>query len=250
MKRAFLLCLIGAMALLIFFVLRAPARLLDRLIDDDAPVHLSGSAGTIWNGKANVTADGLDLGRVSWTFDAASLMDGAIGLRWSLTAATHSLAGTAQASLAETHFVLAGHIDATLVNRLLSDYHIHLGGTFELDDVTLAFADGPHPSGANGSATWTGGPTRYRLGGETAEVTLPPMHAVLFLHEDGFPQAEAFTGSVRAPLIRTRLDADGWLHIAISRRFTMLAGRPWPGTGGTDEMVVEVAERLRPTPRN
>lgn len=247
MKRALLLGLFGAMAFLIFLVPRAPAHLLDRLIDDSSPVGLSRSAGTIWNGEADVTAQGLDLGRASWTFDPASLVGGAVGVRWRVSGSNHSVAGTAQASLAESNLDLAGQIEAALVNRLLSNYHIRLTGTFELDGVTLTFADAVHPTAAKGAVGWTGGPVRYRLGDKIEDITLPPMQAVLSVDEDGHLRAEAFAGDVPRPLIRARIDPDGWLHIAISRRFTALAGQPWPGTGDADEMVVEVAERLHTT---
>ena len=244
MKRALWLGLLGATALAIFLVLQAPARLLDQLLGDAVPVVLSRAAGTIWNGEADITARGHDLGRASWTFDPASLLQGAIGARWRISGVDHSLHGTVQASFGESELSLGGYVDADFVNRLLSEYHIRLRGTFELDGIALTFTDGPHPTTAQGTLAWNGGATRYRLAGEIEDVTLPPMQATLSLNQAGHPQAEAFTDDVTAPLIRAHLDPDGWLHIAISRHFTTLAGRPWPGTGPPDQMVVEVAERL------
>ena len=249
MKRALWLGLAGALALVIFLVLRAPALLVERFLGDAFPISLSHSAGTVWSGKADTRVGGHDLGRASWNFDPAGLLYGAIGARWRVEAANHSLRGTAHASLAETDISVDGHLGADFVNRLLSDYHIRLHGTFELEGIALTFGEGPHPTAASGTLRWEGGTTRYRLAGEIEDVTLPPMQAILSLNEDGQPQAETFTTDVRAPLIRARLDPDGWLHIAISRHFTHLAGRPWPGTGPPDEVVVEVAERLWPPDR-
>ena len=243
-KRALWLGLLGATALVIFLVLRAPAQLLSRFLGDGTPISLSRAAGTIWNGEADITARGHDLGRASWNFDPASLLQGAVGARWQVSGADHALRGKAQASFSKTDVSLRGHVDDDFVNRLLSDYHIRLQGTFELDSIALTFADAPHPTAAQGTLSWNGGPTRYRLAGEVENVTLPPMQATLSLNEAGHPQAEAFTDAVPAPLIRAHLDPNGWLHIAISRHFTTLAGRPWPGTGPSDEMVVEVAEKL------
>lgn len=244
MKRALWLGLVGALALVIFLVLQAPARLIERFLGDALPVSLTHSAGTIWSGEANIRARGHDFGRASWNFDPASLLHGAIGARWRVTAATHSLRGTVHASVAETDISMDGHLGADFVNRLLSDYHIRLRGTFVLDGIALTFGTGPHPTAVSGTLRWEGGTTRYRLAGETESVTLPPMQAVLSVNEEGHPQAKTFAGDLEAPLIRARLDPIGWLHIAISRRFTNIAGRPWPGTGPPDEMVVEVAEKL------
>lgn len=244
MKRALWLGLLGMLALAIFLVLRAPALLIERFLGDASPISLSHSAGTIWNGEADISARGHDLGRASWNVLPASLLGGAIGARWRVTGDHHALRGTAAASIAETDISLAGHIDADFVNRLLSDYHIHLRGDFELDDIALTFGAGPHPTTVSGTLRWDGGSTRYRLAGEIEHVTLPPMQATLAVNDDGHPQAESFSDPTEAPLIRAHLDPDGWLHIAISRHFTSLAGRPWPGTGPPDEMVVEVAERL------
>ena len=245
MNRAFWLGLAGLLALVVFLVLRAPALLIERFLGDAPPFRLSRSAGTIWSGEADIAARGQHLGRASWRFDPASLLDGAIGARWHLSGADHSLRGRAQASPAKTAVFFAGQVDADFVNRLLSDYHIHLGGTFKLAEMALAFNDGPLPTTAKGTLSWGGGATRYRLAGEIENVTLPPMRATLSLNEDGHPQAEAFTNNDAAALIRARLDPDGWLHIAVSRHLTTLAGRPWPGTGAPEQMVVEVAERLR-----
>lgn len=244
MKRALWLGLVGALALAIFLVLRAPALLVERFLGDASPISLSRSAGTIWNGEADITARGHDLGRASWKFDPASLLHGAVGARWRVQGENHSLRGTAQASIAQTDLSLDGDIEAELVNRFLSDFHIRLRGTFELDGIALTFGEGPNPITVAGTLHWEGGTTRYRLADETENVTLPPMYATLSMNEDGHPQAETFAGNIEAPLIRARLDPDGWLHIAISRHFTVLAGRPWPGTGTADEMVVEVAEKL------
>ena len=244
MKRALWLGLVGVLALTTFVILRAPARLLEQFLNDAFPVTLSRSAGTIWNGEADIAARGHDLGRASWNFDPITLTQGAIGVRWQVSAPDLSLGGNAQASPSAKDVSIDGQINADFVNRVLSDYHIRLHGTFELDGIALTFADAPQPRAAAGTLSWTGGPTRYRLAGEIENVTLPPMQAVLSLNEEGHPQAETFTASVPAPLIRVRLAPDGWLHIAVSRRFTVLAGRPWPGAGATDEMVVEVAERL------
>lgn len=244
MKRALWLGLVGVLAVTIFLVLRAPARLLDRLLGDALPISLSHSAGTIWNGEANVEAHGHDLGRASWNFDPATLMQGAMGLRWRISGPSLSLAGKAQASPDTTDISANGKINADFVNHLLSNYHIQLSGTFELNGVTLTFTDAPYPRAAAGTLNWTGGPTRYRLAGEIENVTLPPMQAILSLTKDGHPQAETFTPNVPAPLIRTRLAPDGWLHIAVTRRFTTLAGQPWPTSGPADEIVVEVAEKL------
>ena len=175
MKRVLWLGLLGALALVIFLVLRAPALLIERLLGDALPISLSQSAGTVWNGKADIRVGGHDLGRASWNFDPASLLYGAIGARWRVTAANRSLRGTAHASLAETDISVDGRIDADFVNQLLSDYHIRLGGTFELEGIALSFGEGPHPTAASGTLRWEGGTTRYRLAGEVENVTLPPI---------------------------------------------------------------------------
>ena len=231
------------MALTIFLVLRAPARLLDRFLGDALPISLARTAGTTWNGEADISARGHDLGRASWTFDPASLVRGAVGASWQVSGTNHSLRGKAQVSVAETDVAIDGHIDADFVNRVLSNYHIRLQGTFELEGIALTFTGG-RPTAAAGTVNWDGGTARYRLAGEIANAFLPPMQAVLSLNSDGHPQAEAFANDIPAPLIRARLDSNGWLHLAISRRFATLAGRPWPGTGPPDEMVLEVAEKL------
>lgn len=244
MKRAIWLGLVGTIALAAFLLMQAPARLLGQLLDDTLPVHISHTTGTIWNGEANIAAHGQHLGRASWNFDPAPLTQAALGLQWQISGPSLSLNGKAQASLAAKDVSINGQINADLINRLLSNYHIHLTGTFNLDGIALTFTETPHPQAAAGTLSWTGGPTRYRLAGQIENVTLPPMQAFLSLNKDGHPQAKAFTPNVQSPLIHTHLTPDNWLHIAITRRFTTLAAQPWPTPGPPDKFVVEVAEKL------
>lgn len=208
-----------------------------------APVRLWEVQGRILDGTARLAYDEQDLGRLAWRFDAAALADGALGLRWSLTEAAIALTGTAHAGLADVAVAASGRVEEAALDRALWPYRIHLRGAIAIERLDLWFDHNLRPLRGAGRLQWEGGPVRYRLAGLAHLATLPPMAAALKL-ADGELHLVAEALDDPTPLIVSRLDAEGWAHIGITRRFTELAGLPWPGAAPPEAVVLEVSERI------
>ena len=242
--------LLGALAFAVFVLVRLPASALEPLARRSGVVQLASPTGTVWRGDAGLSVNPVDLGRLRWRLTPGALLAFA-DVHWELRHPEFQLQGVARHAWRSASGRVTGVVDAVALNRALGKYHIRLGGKFPIDHLRLRVvpSDGATPSvwQASGQLRWTGGRTNYRLSGRSFEVDFPSLFAKLtttsselrfkaFLDPDG----------AGVPLLEARLDVDGWLHISVTRRFTRLAGKPWPGTRGDDEVVVTVAERVWP----
>lgn len=243
---------LGVLACAVFGVLLLPARALLPLAERVDGLALRDVGGRWWDGEAEARWRGVALGRLAWQWAPAGLLAGELRLDWQLEGAGHALAGSVGCGMDSLAVSVSGHAAAAMVNPALATYDIRLGGSGD-DQGTAArgeFAftgfEGRLEAGevatAAGALRWSGGPVRYRLGARRLSAQLPAMVGVLGL-VDGEP-AFAVATTAAEPLIDVRLGADGWMHVALTRRFVALAGNPWPGTSEQDAVVVEVAERL------
>lgn len=240
--------LLGLIAFAAFLLVRAPASLVEFAAPDigGERVALSAFQGTLWQGAATASAGDAAVGRLSWRMRPGELLRGAVALSWRLTRSGRELSGYAERFAGGAAIGMSGDLDAAALNPVLAPYHIRLGGTFSADALDVTFDGDGNPARGSGTLKWDGGYARYRLAGVVDEALLPPMRGELFVNAAVEPQLNVRVADAPEPVLTARLDDRGWLHIGLSRRFTVLAGRPWPTPGDPDAIVVEVAEKLYP----
>lgn len=238
--------LFGVAAFTVFALALLPARVLTRAIAGASPATLRDVAGTVWRGTAELAVHGEDLGRLQWRFAPAALLSGAVGITWRLRHADYRFEGDLRQGFGGASASVTGVLAAAALHRTLAKYYIRLDGDFTFDRLALRVAPSA-PGGAawraEGELRWSGGRTTYRLSGQSYDVEFPPLDAELHTVADGI-RLQATEAHGGAPLLTARLDGEGWLHVGVTRRFTHLAGKPWPGGGGEDEVVVTVSERV------
>ena len=239
------LALVGLAAFAVFALWRVPAGVLTRLAERLDGVALTAVAGTLWGGSAGLAVHGEDLGRFAWRFAPGKLLGGTVGVTWRLRNPDLRLQGDAVAALGGFRLTASGQVGAAALNRVLGEYHIRLGGELAVEDWSLERGWRDSAWTVDAALRWSGGRTNYRLSGQSYDVDFPPLVGSLAttggepcLAVSVRPEADA------APILLARLDARGWLHISVTRRFTRLAGNPWPGAGADDEVVVTVAEQI------
>lgn len=254
LRRKLAFALFGLLAFALFAVALLPAGLLARAVENTPAVALRDAAGTVWRGTAGLTVQGEDLGRAHWRFAPSALLTGALGITWRLRHENFRFAGEARWGTRAVSVSATGVLAAAALGRTLGKYHIRLGGDFTFDRLALRVvpqgADAPDDWHAEGELRWSGGRTTYRLSGQSYDVEFPPLDAELRTTADSVrlqaflrPRDAGAAQPRHAPLLEARLDGDGWLHVSVSRRFTRLAGKPWPGVG-EDDVVVTVSEQL------
>ena len=240
-KRALRFGLLGVAALLAAAVVLLPAKTVQLATREVDGLLLRSVTGTLWRGEARVSYRGHDLGRASWRLRPTAALDGALGIAWQLRHAEHQLAGTAHWGAQTAGLVASGAFSGAAANRVFGIYGIRIGGDFAVDAATLRYQR--EALALRGEVRWSGGRAHYRLSGESYDEPLPPMRAVLS-SPGGEPAASVVAQDDGAALIDARLDADGWLHVGVTRRFTVLAGQSFAGEGPADAVVLQVSEQL------
>ena len=233
--------LLGLGAVAVFAAALVPARAVTLATDRIDDITLLGLDGTLWHGQADVVYRGINAGRLAWSVDWLALLTGRLGARWRLDHTGHRLAGRIERGYDSSALTVAGSVDAAAANPLLSNYDIHIGGTLAIDDLSLRSDDGALMLA--GQLRWTGGRTTYRLSGQTYEVELPPMVASLATQQ-GEAVLNAYLEEEHMPLLEARLRAS-WVEVGITKRFALLAGKPWPGNAA-DHTVILTVERDLP----
>lgn len=239
------LCCAVAVALAV--VALAPARSLTTFAGRLEGVALHDASGFWWRGNADAALLGISVGVLSWRFDPLSLFLANLRFDWRLLDADLRLAGSAGVGFGGAATIRAsGEVAAVAINQVLADYHIRLPGTFHVDGLVVGNED--DRLAVAGTLKWNGGPTSYRLSGRIFEVDLPPMVAELEV-DAGKPTLTVRAVDDRTRLLVADLDAEGWLRVGVTKRMTMLAGKPWRGAGADGDVVVSVQEKVAPLAR-
>ena len=218
-----------------------PARALLPLAAGIDGLALRDVQGYWWRGQLRAAYGDVPLGQLAWRWAPAGLLAGELRFEMRLQGRNHALDGGIARGLSGASAAVSGTVAAELVNTALAAYDIHLGGDFALAGLTVRLAAADPPAVA-GTLRWSGGSVRYRLGGRQFAADLPAMAGRLAA-ANGEPTL-LVANAASEPLFTVRLGADGWVHVALTRRFVDLAGNPWPGDVAADAVVVEVAERM------
>ena len=234
---------IGVAAFLACAVYLAPAGLVGTIVGDRGPARLSGVEGRLWNGRASVRFDGWPAGQLTWSFDPAGLLEGRLRFAWRILDPGYDLAGHGDVGFGGTGFEATGRVGAVLLERILAPYDIAAGGALDISHLAIESSHDLVPRTVGGAVSWSGGPVGYRLAGRDFRTHLPPLDARIET-VDGDPVLTAGAVGDDVPLLRVRLDREGWAHIGITQRFTEVVGLPWPGARADDTIVIEVAEKI------
>lgn len=234
---------IGVATFLAGAVYLAPAGLVGAALGDEGPARLSGIEGRLWDGRASLWFDGWPAGRLRWSFDPAGLLDGRLRFDWRVEDPGYDLDGRGDAGFGGIAFDATGRVGPILIERALAPYDIAAGGALEITRLVVQASHDLVPRTVEGSLHWTGGPVGYRLAGRDFRADLPALDGRIDTVA-GEPVLTVRATGDDIPLVRVRLDEEGWAHIGITQRFTELAGMPWPGGGPADAVVLEVGEKV------
>lgn len=234
--------IIGLLTFICLGVALAPASLITRFVDPQAPVTLLNARGTVWQGQAEVVANGRGIGSLRWSVHPLALLTLKVSADWQLDQTLAQLYG--QATLQQALSVSAtGDIQAHAVNEWLDPYDIYLEGHFQVVDVVARIDQNEAFEDLTGTLNWSGGLVRFTLSGMLYERHLPPMVTSLTMHE-GQPRAVVVAEGDSTPLMIVQPGIPGYIRIGITKRFTQMLQRPWPGNDPDHTIVVEVEERV------
>ncbi|SVC08587.1 uncharacterized protein METZ01_LOCUS261441, partial [marine metagenome] len=167
-------------------------------------------------------------GSLSWSVDPVQLVFGKLAIEWVLEDQTHTFGGAATIRLGSMAFSFDGLIEAATINRVLAPYNMNLNGALHLRSIKATINKSEGPIRIQGHMRWDGGTVQYHMSNQRFQRELPALLGELQMVE-GIPSMTVRSETDDTPLIRARLDDDGWVHIGITKRFTHLIGQPWQG---------------------
>ncbi|NJN50538.1 MAG: type II secretion system protein N [Gammaproteobacteria bacterium] len=197
MRRAIL---IGVFAFLASALAFAPASLVRGLVADVPGLALVGLSGTIWNGRARLTATGIDVGQITFRFRPADLLQARVAYDLRVEGPDVMVTGVAAAAAGYFDCRLDGTLGAAIFRDYLSRFDLKIPGELRLQEVNLRGAwDAPLP-GATGEIHWSGGDVAYRLGGRNYHALLPQLAGYLDA-SGGSPVLTVYAQSEPTPLM-------------------------------------------------
>ena len=237
------LLLLGLVFFLSFLVIFLPASSI-RLVTNAIPaIDFSTTEGSIWNGNGRLRVSKLYVGLLRWSVDPVQLVFGKLAFEWVLEDQSHTFGGSATIRLGGMAFSFDGLIEAETINRVLAAYNMNLNGTLHLRSVKATINKSEGRIRIQGDMRWDGGTVQYRMSNQRFQTELPALLGELQMVE-GVPSMTVRSETDNTPLLRARLDNDGWVHIGITKRFTHLIGQPWQGNEPDPAIVMEVSEKL------
>ena len=237
------LLLLGLVFFLSFLVIFLPASSI-RLVTNAIPaIDFSTTEGSIWNGNGRMRISKLYVGLLRWSVDPVQLVFGKLAFEWVLEDQSHTFGGSATIRLGGMAFSFDGLIEAETINRVLAAYNMNLNGTLHLRSVKATINKSEGQIRIRGDMRWDGGTVQYRMSNQRFQTELPALLGELQMVE-GVPSMTVRSETDNTPLLRARLDNDGWVHIGITKRFTRLIGQPWQGNEPDPAIVMEVSEKL------
>jgi len=237
------LLLLGLVFFLSFLVIFLPASSI-RLVTNAIPaIDFSTTEGSIWNGNGRLRVSKLYVGLLRWSVDPVQLVFGKLAFEWVLEDQSHTFGGSATIRLGGMAFSFDGLIEAETINRVLAAYNMNLNGTLHLRSVKATINKSEGQIQIQGDMRWDGGTVQYRMSNQRFQTELPALLGELQMVE-GVPSMTVRSETDNTPLLRARLDNDGWVHIGITKRFTRLIGQPWQGNEPDPAIVMEVSEKL------
>ncbi len=261
-----LLTLVITILVLLLGIAMAPARLASSTLEKAFPrarsertahpeIRLVNARGTLWDGSGQLLVNRRPVGNLSWQVQTARLLGLEAAVDWQLNDEQFSARGTASAH--REGFDLRnvqGSFSARFLDRILSAYDISPSGTLNIEQLDITDLvlndrmDWPGSVTCSGRLSWTGGPVRYRLSGQTFDIELPQLLGIVTTSDrsanPGWPELEVTDADTGNLLLTGRLTPKGTAAIGITRGLTRLTGQPWPGSEPDHVVVLEVEEQL------
>ncbi|MEM1432790.1 MAG: type II secretion system protein N [Pseudomonadota bacterium] len=237
-------------------IVRLPASLLTERIPRDTVV-LTQPGGTLWQGSAQAALGTQRLGRLSWSLHPLALLRLEAVADFALSGSELGVAGVAGIGVdQQLSLTLDGEIGNRLLNAILAPYAIRIDGDLAASKVAVAgqlrdlsgtartLEDVIAFTGLSGQLRWDGGLASYTLQAGTSTATFPALQGRLGLSPEQLPELAVYSQGIDFALLRAGVLTEGFVKVGVSRRFTELAGLPWPGQEPDDAIVLEVEQQV------
>ncbi|OZG74115.1 hypothetical protein BTA51_09640 [Hahella sp. CCB-MM4] len=208
------------------------------------PVKVQQTNGTLWDGEALLNSSQLQ-GVVSWELSPLSLItsDSLIHIDFRSDRIELSANGALKGSEnAEVNGNLV--LDLAALNPMLRQHRLDLSGILTIQRLNaLVDTSTGKPIQLTGQGKWAGGTVSYPMGRQVQSAVMPPLVGQITQkgQEIALEVAEEASGKA---VMQAQLSPDGVAKIQIRRRLLDLAGAPWSGNSGPDDVVFRIQQKV------
>ncbi|WP_157496713.1 type II secretion system protein N [Hahella ganghwensis] len=208
------------------------------------PVKVQQTNGTLWDGEALLSSRQLS-GVIDWQLAPQSLItsDSLVNIdfrsdRISLTS-QGALRNFEQAELDANL-----ELDLAALNPLLRQHRLNLSGVLTIQRLsTVVDLNTGKPLELKGQGRWEGGSVSYPMGREVQSTVMPPLVGQITQVGQDISLEVTEEESGKA-VMQAQMGPDGVAKIQIRRRLLDLAGAPWSGSSGPDDVVFRIQQKV------
>ena len=234
--------------ILCFAILRAPASLIERIVDNQlqSSIQFSSSAGTLWQGSGTISLNGFIDSDLSWSIPLQDILTLNPKVLWTIEGVGLNLKGESIV-YPEVKTIAKGQINSTLLNNVFAPYDVFLDGDLLIKTISITnnIEENFMIKSLTGDLQWTGGPISYVLSQTPITVISPFFQLNLSDQTGGLIHATLDSPTHGYHLLIATLNpTKGILKMQVSKGFTKIFGNEWPGSASDNQIVLELEERI------
>ena len=237
--------LIICFLVLCFAIMKAPASLIERMVNNESQnlIQFSSPTGTLWQGTGIINSPDA---AISWSLPLLDILKLKPKILWNIESPTLILDGESVILMGEIETSAKGKIASGQLNKIFAPYDILLGGDLLIKTISITnkLNENFLITKLTGDLHWTGGPVSYVLSKTSVTVTSPIFQLKLSNQIRGVIQATLNSPNYDYPLMKARLEPRGSLKIQVSKGFTKIFGNEWPGRESDDQFILELEEQI------
>jgi len=235
--------------ILCFAILRAPASLIERIVDNQlqSSIQFSSSAGTLWQGSGTISLNGFIDSDLSWSIPLQDILTLNPKVLWTIEGVGLNLKGETSLLYQGSKTIAKGQIYSTLLNNAFTPYDVFLDGDLLIKKISITnqIEENFKITSLTGDLHWTGGPIRYVLSQTPITVISPFFQLNLSDQTGGLIHATLDSPTHGYHLLIATLNpTKGILKMQVSKGFTKIFGNEWPGSASDNQIVLELEERI------
>ncbi len=234
--------------ILCFFIIRAPASLIERIVNNkpQSLVKFSNPSGTLWQGSGIIKIHNSQGFNLTWSIPLSDLIKLSPKVLWRIEEVGLKLDGESTLLDREIATSIQGQINSDQLNKVFRPYDVLLDGDLLIRTISFTneISEEFLITSLQGILDWTGGPVSYVLSKTDITMMTPALQLNLSDQPSGVIHATLDSPKHDYPLLIARLSPKGMLNTQVSKAFTKLLGNEWPGRASDEQVVLELEERI------
>ncbi len=247
LKKILLFLLLGVVSYTVFLVALLPVSVVWSQFSHvlplaQTPLKVKGVSGTVWNGDALGSVNGV-VGVLGWNTSISGVLLGQLPIDLIFKSSVGSLQTKALLSLNGIELMdTSGDIQLLALTPLLKGTRVSLSGAVTIEHMNIGYHEGVI-SPADALISWSGGEVKYPAGREIHGGVFPPFVGSISQKNDLTVFSIREKDSI-IDVVDGELDATGVAMVRVKRRLLDLANEPWPKNSSESDVVFKIKRKI------